>query len=195
MSEPTFNCVPPTGSSLRRRWPTATAAKARLASKDCASDGRCSWHCRDHAGHRQGQDGDLALAGTVRRGRLGGALARRSTRSFRVGPVFRQRPFVFGRQLNAPTTPTAYGNALAGQCQVQRCIGVSVCPRNAFVGASRRPQRASDTNCRRCNSETKMEAGLAAHFSTRGARHSIPEHSESYICHDLSRIQTFRSNN
>jgi hypothetical protein len=35
-----------------------------LASEDCASDRRWSWHCRNHAGHWQGQDGDLALAGT-----------------------------------------------------------------------------------------------------------------------------------
>ena len=51
-------------------------AKARLAGEDCASDGRWPWHCRHHAGRRQSQDGDLALAGTVRQGRRGGALAR-----------------------------------------------------------------------------------------------------------------------
>ena len=52
--------------------------------------------------------------------------------------------FVLRQRLNAPATPTAEGNALAGQCQVQRCIGVSVCPKLVFVGASRRPQRAGD---------------------------------------------------
>ena len=54
-------------------------AKARLAGEDCASDGRWSWHCRHHARHRQGQDGDLALAGTVWPRRRNGALARQNS--------------------------------------------------------------------------------------------------------------------
>ena len=60
-------------------------AKARLAGEDCASDGRWSWHCRHHARHRQGQDGDLALAGTVWPRRRNGALARQELvpRAFR----------------------------------------------------------------------------------------------------------------
>lgn len=39
-----------------------------------------------------------------------------------------------------------------------------------------------------------MEAELAARFSTRGARHSIPEHSETYICHEFRHSdQTIKS--
>jgi hypothetical protein len=65
---------------------TATARKSTLASEDCSSDGRRPWHCRNHAGHRQGQDGDLALAATVRRGRRGG-LWRDKTRPSRIPPL------------------------------------------------------------------------------------------------------------
>ena len=68
-----------------------------------------------------------------------------------------------------------------------------------FVCASRRPQRAGDANCRRCNSiaADAMPArsiGLprpatVKRCSTRGARNSIPEHSETTsvtICRELS---------
>ena len=44
-------------------------------------------------------------------------------------------------------------------------------------------------------SETKMKADLAARFSTRSARNSSPSKAETYICHDLPRVKTFRSNN
>jgi hypothetical protein len=62
--------------------------KARLASKDHPYDGRRSWHCRNHAGNRQGQDGDLALAGTVSPGGRGRTLARQdaSLAHFTVEP-------------------------------------------------------------------------------------------------------------
>ena len=78
---------------------------------------------------------------------------------------------------------------------MQRCIGVSVCPRLVFVGASRRPQRAGD-NCRRIvlavcilhlgrdagalDQLGQMMADLAARFSARSARKSILEQSENY---------------
>jgi hypothetical protein len=61
-------------------------AKLVVAGKDCADDGRWLWHCRNHARHRQGQDGDLALAGTVP-GKGAAGLWREKTRPSRIPPL------------------------------------------------------------------------------------------------------------
>src|SRR5215218_9730569 len=57
-----------------------------MAGKDRPSDGRRLRHCRDHASHRQGQDGDLALAGRFR-GEGAAGLGRDKTRRSRIPPL------------------------------------------------------------------------------------------------------------
>jgi hypothetical protein len=113
-------------------------------------------------------------------------------RYFRVGPFLCARP---------PPRPSSVG-------------GGSVYAEDAmFVCASRRPQRASDANCRRCNSiaadamparsislprpatvngaplsETKVKAGLAARFSNPQRSQFIRSSRKVTLSHRLPRI-------
>ena len=58
-------------------WPIATAHRSTLGrAKIILLTANAHGTAEIMRGHRQDQDGDLALAGTVRRGRRSGALAR-----------------------------------------------------------------------------------------------------------------------